>query len=113
MLRFVSPATIDPRSKRLVPARDGHIQPLDPKSFRELRPLLTEIRTLILQGDGTGRGKMLDSGYEAEPAETELNKVPEPWKAGWPSNGLREAGLLAKARRTHGSERDPGRAATK
>ena len=38
-----------------------------------LRPLLVEIRRVILEGDGSGRGKLASSGYQAEPAELELD----------------------------------------
>ncbi len=41
---------------------------IEATNFREVSPLLKEIRVLIIEGDGSGRGKLRLSGYEAEPA---------------------------------------------
>lgn len=41
---------------------------IDEASFQEMLPLLEDIRQLILQGDGSGRGQLSHSGYAAEPA---------------------------------------------
>ncbi len=72
ILKFASPATIDRRSGRPVWPGYGELNPVDSKTFRIFHPVLVEIRTLILEGDGSGRGTLAVSGYLAEPAELEL-----------------------------------------
>jgi hypothetical protein len=42
---------------------------VDESSFSELRGLLDDLRTLILDGDGSGRGRLNRSGYNAHPAD--------------------------------------------
>jgi hypothetical protein len=44
-------------------------------NFDELRPILQELRMLILEGDGSGKGRLPRCGYHAEPAE--LNELIE------------------------------------
>jgi len=53
-------------------------EPIQEANFEELGQLLKEIRTLILEGDGTGRGRLAVSGYQVEPMETQLPPRPEP-----------------------------------
>jgi hypothetical protein len=38
-------------------------------SFEELRPYLEDLRSIIVEGDGSGCGRLLRSGYQAQPAE--------------------------------------------
>jgi hypothetical protein len=75
MFKMVSPATMDPRSKKVLPALNGPTIDVNAKNFAEILPLFDEISTLILEGDGTGRGRLQFSGYEAEPAELELGRA--------------------------------------
>jgi len=106
IVKFVSPATIDRRSGKPVWAGYGEPNPVDPKTFRMLHPVLVEIRTLILEGDGSGRGKLAISGYLAEPAERELAKSPklltteEPGKKGTGPFSGRDQGACAPLRST-------------
>ncbi len=69
LLKLVSPASVDRASKKAVPPIDSPAVTIDEKSFAEYAPLLDEISTLILNGDGTGRGRLAVSGYVAEPAD--------------------------------------------
>jgi hypothetical protein len=73
LLKLVSPATVDPASKRVVPAIDNSPVAISEQDFAEFRPLLDDICTLIVSGDGTGRGKLPRSGYVAEPEELKWN----------------------------------------
>jgi hypothetical protein len=41
---------------------------VDETNFQELRPILEDIRSLILEGDGSGCGRLNRSGYHAQPA---------------------------------------------
>jgi hypothetical protein len=82
MLKLISPAGVEPASKKVIPAINSPAVAVDAKNFTELLPLLKEIETLIIVGDGTGRGKLPYSGYEAEPAELDLDDTA----------GAREAG---------------------
>jgi len=43
---------------------------IDETNFCDLRPLLDDLRKLILEGDGTGCGRLRCSGYESQPVET-------------------------------------------
>jgi hypothetical protein len=72
-LKVISPAGVEPASKKFIPAINSPTVAVDAENFTELLPLLKEIETLIIVGDGTGRGKLPYSGYEAEPAELELD----------------------------------------
>jgi len=73
MLKVFRPAPSNQYSNRYISAISRETLPVDAMTFWELRPLLIEIRTLIVEGDGTGRGKLEHSGYEAEPAELTLD----------------------------------------
>jgi hypothetical protein len=73
MLKPISPAGMEPASKKVIPAINSPAVAVDAGNYTELLPLLKEIETLIIVGDGTGRGKLPYSGYEAEPAELELD----------------------------------------
>jgi hypothetical protein len=42
-------------------------------NFTELRPYLTDLRTVIVEGDGSGCGRLRHSGYQAQPAESAEN----------------------------------------
>jgi hypothetical protein len=75
MLKLFSPAGVEPASRKVIPAINSPAVAVDAKNFTELLPLLKDIETLILVGDGTGRGKLPYSGYEAEPAELELDST--------------------------------------
>jgi hypothetical protein len=76
MLKLFSPAGVEPASKKVIPAINNPAVAVDAKNFTELLPLLKDIETLILVGDGTGRGKLPYSRYEAEPAELDLDIRP-------------------------------------
>ena len=41
---------------------------VDETNFQEFRPILEDIRNLILEGDGSGCGRLDRSGYQAQPA---------------------------------------------
>jgi hypothetical protein len=38
-------------------------------NFADWRPLLADVRELILEGDGSGRGRLGRTGFQAEPAD--------------------------------------------
>jgi hypothetical protein len=42
-------------------------------NFQELRPILEDLRNLILEGDGTGCGRLSRSGYQAQPTSAAKN----------------------------------------
>ncbi|MGO9463325.1 MAG: hypothetical protein ACLQIB_29450 [Isosphaeraceae bacterium] len=42
-------------------------------NFQELRPLLDDVRNLILEGDGSGCGLLRCSGYQAQPVDKARN----------------------------------------
>jgi len=42
-------------------------EPIQKSNFEKLVPFLKEIRALIVEGDGTGRGRLAQSGFQAEP----------------------------------------------
>jgi hypothetical protein len=42
---------------------------VDETNFDELRPILEDVRNLILDGDGSGYGRLRCSGYQAQPTE--------------------------------------------
>jgi len=46
---------------------------IDETSFREMRPILEDIRDLILEGDGDGCGRLRRSAYQAQPADGDEN----------------------------------------
>ncbi len=46
---------------------------IDETNFQELRPLLEDVRNLILEGDGSGYGRLRCSGYQAQPADKGRN----------------------------------------
>ena len=75
MLKLISPAGVEPASKKVIPAINSPAVAVDAKDFTESLPLLKEIETLILVGDGTGRGKLPYSGHEAESAELDLDNT--------------------------------------
>ena len=57
MLKMVSPATIDPGSKKVLPALNGPTVEVDAKNFAEMGPLLDEINTLILENLQIGHSR--------------------------------------------------------
>jgi hypothetical protein len=66
-IQFVSPPASD-RSFGLEFDGNFHLPVTIRKSnFEEMLPHLQQIRILILEGDGSGRGNLRFSGYEAEP----------------------------------------------
>jgi hypothetical protein len=46
---------------------------VDAKSFDEVRPMLDDLRNLIVEGDGTGFGRLRCAGYDAQPVEVARN----------------------------------------
>jgi hypothetical protein len=74
MLKMVGPVTNDPGSKKVLRALNGPTVVVDAKNFAEIRPLLADIKTLILKRNATGRGRLPVSGYEAEPAELQPDR---------------------------------------
>ncbi len=46
---------------------------IEQANFADLLPILEELRRLILEGDGSGRGRLPRSGYHAEPADLGVN----------------------------------------
>jgi hypothetical protein len=76
LMVVVRRTTSDPYAKKYTNAPHRRTVAVEGTSFSQLRPLLVQIQTLILEGDGTGRGKLEDSGYEAEPAELALDQRP-------------------------------------
>lgn len=62
---------------------------VDETNFQELRPILDDIRNLILEGDGSGCGRLNRSGYQAQPANAAkiLSGVPRDTGRGPMSGG--------------------------
>jgi hypothetical protein len=50
---------------------------VDESSFKELRGLLEDLRTLILEGDGSGFGQLDRSGYQAQPGDRGQSAIKE------------------------------------
>ena len=76
MLKMVSPAEVDPLSKKALPALSGETVEIRAENFAEMVPILDEISVLIRE-DGNGRGKLQNSGYKTEPAELEAGRHTE------------------------------------
>jgi hypothetical protein len=49
---------------------------VDETNFAELRPYLEDLRSVILDGDGSGCGRLRRSGYQVQPAELGANLSP-------------------------------------
>jgi hypothetical protein len=58
----------DPVTGLKIPRISGTTVLRDSSQFVQILPLLKEIRTLILAGDGSGRGVLPKSGFYAEPS---------------------------------------------
>ena len=48
---------------------------VDETNFAELRPYLEDLRSVILDGDGSGCGRLRRSGYQAQPVEDRREPV--------------------------------------
>jgi hypothetical protein len=66
-LQFVVPPSFDPYTGGSAPAFEYPPAAIEQTNFKEKLPLLKEIYTLIVEGDGSGRGRLAISGYDAEP----------------------------------------------
>jgi hypothetical protein len=66
-IEFVAAQTFDPYTGKVVPATRDAPGPIDRKKFKERLPLLRQIYALIVEGDGSGKGKLAPSGFDAEP----------------------------------------------
>ncbi len=77
-IRFTCPPSADPytggRSAAVIYPSDS----IQKANFMMLLPLLQEIRTLIIEGEGDGRGLLNQSGYQVEPVQTQAPSCSEP-----------------------------------
>ncbi len=72
-IELFSSVSSDPITGRL-PAPELRAKAvIDETNFQELRPILEDLRELILDGDGTGSGQLRRSGYQAQPANAGKN----------------------------------------
>jgi hypothetical protein len=69
-ISFLHSPSFDPSLRGRFASWSGSSVQIDEGSFEEMLPILRDIRDLILEfvGDECGRGKLLLSGYAAEPA---------------------------------------------
>jgi hypothetical protein len=72
-IRLVSSAPLEPGAENRASPILRATAAIDETSFDELRPILEDIRNLILEGDGSGYGRLRRSGYQAQPAEAGKN----------------------------------------
>jgi len=72
-IRLVSSAPLEPAPGNVVSPVLRATAVIDQTNFDELRPLLDDLRNLILEGDGSGYGRLRRSGYQAQPAEAGQN----------------------------------------
>ena len=68
-LDLVRSAHPQPNTAWAVPAVPTWSVVMNETNFAELRPFLGELRDLILEGDGSGWGRLRCSGYLAQPAK--------------------------------------------
>jgi hypothetical protein len=66
-IQFIIPPSFDPYTGGSAPAFQSFRAAIDETNFRERLPLLKEIYTLIVEGDGSGKGRLAISNYDAEP----------------------------------------------
>jgi hypothetical protein len=78
LVQMISPAALDFKSREIVPAVVRLPVAIDANNFGEYRPLLSDLRTLILEGDGTGRGRLPATHFDTEPAQDWLPVPPAP-----------------------------------
>jgi hypothetical protein len=67
--KTVCPPGIEPLTGLQVVAIDNPAAVVDASNFDEMRPWLEDIRDMVLEGDGTGRGTLPRSKDRAEPME--------------------------------------------
>jgi len=72
-IRFVARAPLDPVRENWVSPVLRTTAVIDETNFDELRPFLEDLRSMILEGDGSGYGWLRRTGYEAKPAEAAKN----------------------------------------
>jgi hypothetical protein len=72
LLQIARPESFDESLNRTINAIRAPVVAVDATSFTEMSPILNEIRTLILTGDGSGRGVLARSRYQAEPMDLPL-----------------------------------------
>jgi hypothetical protein len=75
-IQTVSPASVDSDGRELVPVVIRAPRIIDAESFREFRIVLDDLRELIVEGNGTGRGLLRDTHFDAEPASDWLPLSP-------------------------------------
>jgi hypothetical protein len=68
-IRFVYPPSLDPFMQGRAGSWPDSSEPVDRENFERMLPVLEDLRDLILasQDNQTGRGRLLVSGYPAEP----------------------------------------------
>jgi len=71
-IRLITPPSVDGYTGGSAAEVIDPASPIQSANFQVLLPFLKDIRTLILEGDGDGRGRLAVSGYQAEPAEMKL-----------------------------------------
>jgi hypothetical protein len=80
MIQTISPPWLDSAARELIPPVNRPPIELNSSNFWEYLPVLRDIRKTILEADGTGRGQLPNTHFEAEPADEWL--PPSPAKQG-------------------------------
>jgi hypothetical protein len=80
MIQTISPRGLDHAGREVIPPVNRPPIAINASNFREYRPLLTDIRKQILEADGTGRGQLPNTHFDAKPADGWL--VPSPDRQG-------------------------------
>jgi hypothetical protein len=72
-IEMVSSVLPEPIAGKSPPPRLRASSVMDESTFQDLRPILEDLRNLILEGDGTGYGRLRCSGYQAQPTDAGKN----------------------------------------
>jgi hypothetical protein len=75
-MQSVSPAAFDSAARQVTPAVNRAPVAVSAENFGDYRLLLKDIRRLIVEADGTGRGYLQDTHFDAAPAEIWLPPAP-------------------------------------
>ena len=73
-VRFISIPSFDLATRTVIPGRLFGLDRINKANFAEMLPHLEGIRDAILDGCGSGRGKLPVSGCEIEPATGNLDR---------------------------------------
>lgn len=75
-IQLIVAPSVEPYTGKRV-ARSWHAPvAVDQSTFEEMLPVLKEIATLIVEGDGSGRGRLFISGFDVEPVTDAADEAP-------------------------------------